>query len=355
MQTIINTVQERYPYFDAGMDTIIKNQALLKAQETRVSPPLQYIQSLKWDKKKRLDTWIHHVYGVPNNSYYSYIGKHWMNAIARRLAYPASQFDHVLVMEGRQGFGKSTILRTLCTFEDKKYFAETTEAPDNGKEFALSLNGNIVVEFGEGSITGHKDQKKVKSFITKTEDNYRPPYMKNTEKHPRQCVFAMTTNEIEYLQDKTGERRYWIIDIPRSVKLGDWDWVSENREQLFAEAYTHIDDKYEFMPEDVLEYWTDLVVRRKEVDPIEDVIIEWFAHLPKTTRELGVGVIEAKEYIKTKDMSEFKNQYLDKHISSIFTGVLKLEQRRTRVDGVQKRMYFPTSHTPQQEDLSDEF
>lgn len=38
------------------------------------------------------------------------------------------------------------------------------------------------------------DVETVKSFITRTDDKYRPSYGRAVESHPRQCIIVGTTN-----------------------------------------------------------------------------------------------------------------------------------------------------------------
>lgn len=354
IRQIINKIQTKYPFFDVGMDSIIKDIAIATAEKNTISPPLEYIKSIKWDGQYRLKSWLSSVYGVPQNEYYEEIGEKWIVGMTKRIAQPGSQFDHVLVTEGQQGFGKSTILRNLCAFGEQNYFSETTETPDSGKELALTLKGNIVVEFAEGAITKYTDQQKIKSFITRTEDNYRTPYMKNATKYPRQCVFAMTINDSEYLRDKTGERRYWLVSIPINKKLGDWEWVKENKDQLFAEAYTKINEPYKFMSKGVLEYWEELVGERKQTDPVEEYVVNWYNSLLISFKKEGVSVVDVKTMIrKDENMREFMTKYLDKEISNIFTNVLKLKKVRKNKEEKWYRLYMPTELTPMIEGIEN--
>ena len=348
LREIINQIQRLYPYhFDSGFEIMIKDEALNYAFSNRVSPPLEYMKTIKWDGTKRLDTWLTKVYGAKDNDYHQYIGRSWLKYMMRRLVYPGAQFDHVLVIKAGQGFGKSTIFRNLCNIGGKDYFTETADTPDNSKEFALNLQKNLVVEFAEGAITGYNDQRKVKSFITKTVDKYRPPYMKAAEEFPRQCIFAMTTNETEFLKDQTGERRYWLVNIPDTQKLGDWKWVKENNEQLLAEAMTLVDEPYQFMSNDAQEYMQDLIDGHKEIDPIEDVIYDWYDNLTIERKNKGITMKEGKTVILEDDtMKAHHSKYLDKSISGIYTNVLKLEPKKKRINGKPARVYIPTASTP---------
>lgn len=347
IQSIVNKIQGEYPYFDSGVISVIKNQVILESMNNSISPPLEYIKSITWDKKPRLRSWIHKAFKVDDNEYYSEIGFRWIVWLVKRLNNPGCKFDHVLTVNGGQGFGKSTILQNLCKFNNKDYYNETTDTPDNSKEFAINLRGNIVVEFGEGAISGYSDQRKVKSFITKPSDNYRPPYMRNTEKQPRQCVFTMTTNDTEFLSDKTGERRYWIIDLTdkeKDIDFGDWDWVEENNEQLFAEAYHYKDIKWAPFTKEVQEYMDDLVMGHKTIDPTEDFIVNWYGDITKERKEEGIEINDIRPELINEN-PEFKDKYITRNISMILIQVLHLKKKKTKRNGKTPYLYFPTHRT----------
>ena len=75
----------------------------------------------------------------------------------------------------------------------------------------------------------------VKAFVSSTEDNFRAPYERQNEKHPRQTVFAATTNAQEYLKDWTGNTRFWPVDTGEVIRH---EAIGPVRDQLLAEALT---------------------------------------------------------------------------------------------------------------------
>ncbi|WOL41348.1 VapE family protein (plasmid) [Pyramidobacter sp. YE332] len=56
------------------------------------------------------------------------------------------------------------------------------------------------------------------NFLSGTMDRFRVAYGRRTAEYPRQCIFVATTNECEFLRDRTGNRRFWIADIPKSAR-----------------------------------------------------------------------------------------------------------------------------------------
>jgi predicted P-loop ATPase len=142
---------------------------------------------------------------------------------------PGSQVDHVLVLAGQQGAGKTHTARILAL--ESEYFLGNL--PDlRNKDAALVLPGRWIVELAELSAVRRAEVESTKSFITQCEDTYRPPYGRRSVSIPRQCVFLGTTNETCFLRDRTGNRRWW----PVSVGTVDLELLRKDVEQLWAEA-----------------------------------------------------------------------------------------------------------------------
>ena len=90
----------------------------------------------------------------------------------------------------------------------------------------------------ELSATKKAEAEAVKHFISKREDIYRVAYGKRVTKFPRQCVFFGTTNDNEFLRDKTGNRRFWPVVVGICEKKKNlWDDMIEAEiDQIWAEA-----------------------------------------------------------------------------------------------------------------------
>lgn len=204
---------------------------LLVANDNRVNPPRDYLTTLVWDNTPRLNSWLHHAYGTPDDELHQAIGSNWLKGLVKRVMQPGCQFDEVLALESPQGYRKSSSLRVLGA----PWHVETTHSLDN-KDFYLLLAQNIIVEFSEGEIMDRASVNKLKAEITKTEDQLRPPYERGMVKFQRSCVFAVTTNRLE-LKDDTGNRRWLPVQLQ---KIADIDWLKENKDQLFAEAYYRV-------------------------------------------------------------------------------------------------------------------
>jgi predicted P-loop ATPase len=135
------------------------------------------------------------------------------------------------VLEGAQGIGKSRTARALA----KKLEWFTDDMPDiHSKDAALQLCGRWVIELAELAALRRSEIEGMKGFITRPTDVYRPPYARRAVGVPRQSVFIATTNELQYLRDPTGNRRFWPVPCG-SIDLSA---LEKHVDQLWAEAVT---------------------------------------------------------------------------------------------------------------------
>lgn len=202
----------------------------LAARENTVHPVCEYLDALKWDRNPRLAKWlISYLSAQDNESYLQLIGPKFLISAVARVMNPGCQVDHVLVLEGKQGAGKSQTARALAV--KPAWF--TDAMPDlHGKDAALQLCGRWFVELAELAALRRSEIEGVKAFITRPTDVFRPPYGRRPVAVPRQSVFIATTNETHYLRDPTGNRRFW----PVSCGAIDIDSLERDRDQLYAEA-----------------------------------------------------------------------------------------------------------------------
>ncbi|SDI69923.1 virulence-associated E family protein [Lutimaribacter saemankumensis] len=198
------------------------------AFENRVDPLKDWLLGLTWDGQPRLSAWLTIYLGVEESEYSAEVGKRWAISAVARVFEPGCKADCCLILEGRQGGGKSSALRVLAGAE---YFADAL--PDLAhKDAKLSLRGKWIFELSELAALNRSSLETAKAFISRREEKYRRPYGRKDVTEPRRCVFAGTTNEDSYLRDTTGNRRFWPVRVgPINI-----DALSRDREQLWAEA-----------------------------------------------------------------------------------------------------------------------
>jgi predicted P-loop ATPase len=200
-------------------------------QNLRVHPVREYLSSLQWDRRRRLNTWLQRYLGAKpdddNARYLTAVGSRFLISAVARVMKPGCKADHCLILEGAQGIRKSTALRTLAG----NWF--TDEVSDLGsKDAAMQVSGVWICELAELDAMSRLEAGRVKAFLSRSVDRYRPPYGHRVIEVPRQCVFAGSVNHSDYLRDETGGRRFW----PVACGVIDIDGLAHDRDQLWAEA-----------------------------------------------------------------------------------------------------------------------
>lgn len=193
-------------------------------------PVQTYLNGLCWDGADRLDDWLITYAEASDSPYSRAISRKTLIAAVARIMNPGCKADHVLVLEGEQGIGKSGIIRALAPWDS---LVLDSPLDFNNKDSQLALQGCWLVELSELDSLSKGDLSRVKAFITLQEDRFRPPYGRATQSFPRQCVFIGTTNEQHYLKDQSGNRRFWPVRCSGRIDL---DGIRQVRDQLWAEA-----------------------------------------------------------------------------------------------------------------------
>ena len=190
----------------------------------KVNPLLNILEKLEWDGKPRIERFLHDVMKADDTDYIRECSRLIFAGGIHRAYEPGCKFDDMIVLIGTQAAGKSTIVRWLNM--DEAFFREIKTI--NGKEGIEAIRGVWIGEVSElMAMTRVKEAEAVKAYITSQEDSYRPPYGKHVQTIPRRCVFVGTTNNPQFLTDKTGNRRFY------PVKCGSFAYkLYENEEAI---------------------------------------------------------------------------------------------------------------------------
>ena len=209
----------------------IKDALSIVLMRHRFHPVQDYLNSLVWDKIPRAETLFIDYLGADDTHYTRVVTKCALIGAVARILKPGCKHDHMLVLIGPQGCGKSTTLAKLGGewFSDSLYTI-------NGKEAYEQIQGYWIIEMGEMAATRKAELESIKQFISKQSDTFRMAYAERTQEHPRQCAFFGTTNDNEFLHDYTGNRRFWPLVVSGSKcdvhKVFDADLVN----QIWAES-----------------------------------------------------------------------------------------------------------------------
>lgn len=317
------------------------------SKQNAIDSARDYIEAITWDGEKRLDHWLHHTYGVAKDKYHTAVASNWIKGMIKRIFEPACKFDFVLVLEGEQGSKKSTSLAVL----GGEWHLESAMSTES-KDFFMQFQGKAIVEFSEGETLSRTEVKRMKAIISMPLDKYRPPYERVSQEFPRRCVFAMTTNQEEYLKDETGNRRWLPVKL---MKEADVEWLKANRDQLFAEAYQRViiqkEKIYEFPKDETM--WQQQ--QRQISDPNEGVIVEWYLKLVKDEdQKNGVTISRAfKEALHGGFASRSMNKFEEMSIANIFKKTLKLEKVQKSMSGVRMSVWVNTGKPMREEDETE--
>ena len=254
---------------DARMAWKSPGQAAQTAARDRPFHPLRaYLKGLRWDGVKRVDRWLTTYLGAAETEYSRAVGSRWLISAVARIFRPGAKADCCLILEGPQGIRKSTALRTVAG----EYF--TDELADLGsKDAAMQTRGAWIIELSELDSLSHSEVSRIKAFMSRTTDRFRPPYGMRLVESPRQCVFAGTVNHSTYLRDETGGRRFW----PVTCGCIAVETLARDRDQLWAEAKARFEagSVWWLDTAELIQLASDQQVDRYEGDPWEEVIAPW--------------------------------------------------------------------------------
>ena len=210
-----------------GIDKIM-NGIIQLSEGNKYNPIKKYLTELEWDGKPRLDEWLINCVGAEDTLYARAIGSKFLMGAVARIYEPGVKFDNVLVLEGAENIGKSTVFRTLS----HPWFCDSIDLTQNDKEIVEKMRGYWFLEVAEMFGVSDANQERIKSFLARQDDVQRLPYERLTGTFKRQSVFCGSSNKMSYLFGEEGNRRFWPI------KCGEVniEWLKENRNQLFAEA-----------------------------------------------------------------------------------------------------------------------
>ena len=206
------------------------------AMERRFNPLRDYLDGLPdWDGVERIPELLIRYMKADDTEYVRTVTKKTFTAAVARIYQPGIKFDCMLVLDGEQGIGKSTLFKELA---GEEYFSDSLQLSDmDSKAAAEKIQGFWICEIAELAGMKKADIEKVKSFLSSSDDKFRPSYGKTVESHPRQGIMVASVNgDRGYLRDITGNRRFWVVKLHQTEQVKTFEFSEEDRDQIWAEA-----------------------------------------------------------------------------------------------------------------------
>ena len=280
-----------------GLPSMPRNtleEAVLMVSQRHVYHPVRArLDTLRgqWDGDKRLGTWLKRICAgeaaadldavavVRRDQYLARVGTWLVMAMVARVMSPGCKYDYMVILEGAQGLGKSTLAHML----GGEWFADTGLQLGE-KDSYQNLQGVWVYEMGELDALSRSEVTKVKNFISSQKDRFRASFDKRPKDYPRQCVFIGTTNEDHYLVDPTGNRRMWPVPVTKQVDIAT---LRDELEQMFAEALTYYEagERYHPTPAEQRQLFESEQAHRTVENAIEAAIT---TYLYDDTQKIGL-------------------------------------------------------------------
>lgn len=291
-------------YVDAAYGTFSARNydiAVTKAVDDRSYHPIrEFFEMLPdWDGVERADTLLIDYLGAEDTPYVRAVTRKELCAAYCRVYYPGIKFDSMIVLNGDQGIGKSTLIAKL----GGEWYSDSLNLSDmNDKTAAEKLQGYWIMEIGELAGMRKADLDKVKAFISRQDDKYRASFGRRVTLHPRQCVFFGTTNSQNgYLRDITGNRRYWNVKVPGNGKYKPWDMDEDTVKQVWAEVmvYAKAGEKLYLSPE-LEDYAKEEQRAAMERDDREGLEQEYLDMLLPDTWD-SMDVYKRRDYVRDAD------------------------------------------------------
>lgn len=352
-------------YFEQELDVVFTGVALRNGldvffSQKKYNPVKEYMEDClkKWDGKSRINTLFSKYLGSEKTELIENISLIFLVAAVKKVYEPDFKFDYVLDLVGGQGIGKTSILQKL----GGPWYTDSITDFQNKDNFELMIR-SLIVNDDEMVASKKIGFAELKSFITKTNLRFRKAYARRAQEYPKKFVIARTTNEVAYLRDKTGERRFLPVMVGvEKQERHPMEMTDELVKQIWGEAMTLYQGGYPttFSKEEEAE----LEIYREQfmyIDEIENLLDEYLdmkvpsdwsmmnnaqkytftqKYLNNTDSIEGVAL---QDKIATRDIlanvfdSDAKNQKLAKKINYLMTnktdwisGVFKINKKTTR-------------------------
>ncbi len=305
---ILCSVFARELQFHASVASI-KRELITLAHEHRHHPVIDYLDGLDWDGTKRLDRWLVDYAGAADTELNRAFARKVLIAGVRRIRKPGVKFDTMLVLEGKQGAGKSQLAARLAVRPE--WFCDSLDLNSDDKTKAEILQRAWIVECQELDGMNKSTSQKLKRFMSSPSDTFRKAYARDAGEYRRHCIIVGTTNEDTYLRDLTGNRRFWPvqagdIDLEGFSAIVDQLWAEASMREAEGEAIT--------LPEHLWKDAETAQTDRMMEDPYRSVLEDLFAN---KRGKVYIEVVKLALGIETRQMTSYDARRIEAIMASL--------------------------------------
>lgn len=315
--------------FEMGIDKIT-NAITELSERNRFHPIKEYLEGLNWDGEERLDKWLINTTGTEDSPYSNAVGSKYLMAAVARIYCPGIKFDNVLVLEGKENIGKSTIFRTLSN----PWFTDSIDLMQKDEKIIEKMRGSWFLEVAEMFGVNDSNQERIKSFLTRQDDVHRLPYDRLSVRLKRQSIFCGSSNKLAYLFGEDGNRRFWPIKCEK-INI---QWLKDNRDQIFAEAKIRWQSGEElYLNPELFELAKIIQTQKLNVNEVwYEIIEEYLTHKNTTTM---------KEILESCLKLEIKELHNRSYLINVGRVLKKLgfEKKDTTLKGKDRYIYVRES------------
>lgn len=189
-----------------------------------------WANALIWDGVPRVTMALSRYYGVVDTPYTRASSEYLFTGLAGRCLSPGCQADMALILVGLQGERKTSAVSALAPDIEAFVGVDLAHRDDN---LARQLRGKLVIELAEmRGLSQGRELEGIKDWLTRRIEEWTPKYKEFATRFKRRCICIGTANEMELLDDPTGERRW----LPQMAGKADVEAIERDRDQLWAEG-----------------------------------------------------------------------------------------------------------------------
>jgi len=258
-------------------DSMLRNLVRYLAAKNQFNSQQDWLNAQLWDGVNRVETFFIDYCGLEDTPHHRAAGLYMWSALAGRCLQPGIKADIVIMLFGKQGIGKTSLVQALVPFSE---WYGRIDLMHRDKELIRMIRARSVIEIGELAGFSKRDHSELKALFSETSDLLRRNYEEEVNALPRTCIFFSTSNTFEVLSDEEN-RRYGPIEL---IKRADLEKLIRDRPMLWAEAKRLFESQgimwQEFEETSKGEHW------KYEVVSTDRELVEEFLHkeLPYDSR-----------------------------------------------------------------------